>query len=105
MIPDHLVRKAKLKEGGEGWLGNVQVHLETFETFFGAERDLADIELREMENYRAHLSQARLAVGDITGAREAAERAVPALENAFGPASARAARARAVRDSLAAPRR
>jgi hypothetical protein len=55
LIPDHLVRKAKLKEGGEGWLGNVQVHLETFEAFFGAERDLADIELREMENYRAHL--------------------------------------------------
>lgn len=55
IIPDHLTRKAKLGEGGEQWLGNVQVHLETFEDFFGSERDIADIELREMEDYRVHL--------------------------------------------------
>ena len=55
IIGDHLKRKAKLGEGGEGWLGNVQVHLETFESFFGVERDLADIELKEIEDYRAHL--------------------------------------------------
>ncbi len=40
IISDHLNRKAKLGEGGEGWLGNVQVHLEAFEDFFGEERDL-----------------------------------------------------------------
>ena len=50
-------------------------------------------------------ARARLAVGDTAGAREAAARALPALENAFGPASVRAARARAMRDSLAAPSR
>ena len=48
-------------------------------------------------------ARARLAVGDTAGAREAAARALPALENAFGPASVRAARARAMRDSLSAP--
>lgn len=55
IIPDHLERKAKNQEGGEQWLGNVQVHLETFEDFFGSNRDIADISLREMEDYRAHL--------------------------------------------------
>jgi len=55
IIDDHLRRKTKLGEGGKEWLGNVQVHLETFESFFGAQRDLADIELRGLEDYRAHL--------------------------------------------------
>lgn len=55
IIPDHLNRKAMMDEGGEQWLGNVQVHLEAFEDYFGEERDLADIELREVENYRVHL--------------------------------------------------
>ena len=33
----------------------MQVHLETFEDYFGEERDLADIEPREIENHRVHL--------------------------------------------------
>lgn len=57
LIPDHLTRKAKLDEGGEQWLGTVQVHLEIFEDYFGADRDIADIELREMEDYRAYLTK------------------------------------------------
>jgi len=55
IIPEHLERKAKNEEGGEQWLGNVQVHLETFEDFFTEGRDLADIELKELEDYRASL--------------------------------------------------
>lgn len=55
IIPDHLTRKAKLNEGGEQWLGNVQVHLEIFEDYFGEGRDLADIERRETEDFRLHL--------------------------------------------------
>lgn len=56
IIPDHLNRKAMLDEGGEQWLGNVQVHLETLEDYFGEDRDLADIKLAEVEMYRAHLA-------------------------------------------------
>jgi hypothetical protein len=57
LIPDHLKRKAMNREAKEQWLGNVQVHLETAEDFFGADRDLADIELREVEEYRHYLFQ------------------------------------------------
>jgi integrase len=57
LISDHLERKAKNREAQAQWLGNVQVHLETVEDFFGADRDLADIELREVEEYRHYLFQ------------------------------------------------
>jgi hypothetical protein len=56
LIPDHLKRKARNREAKGQWLGNVQGHLETAEDFFGADRDLADIKLREVEEYRYHLS-------------------------------------------------
>ncbi len=57
LIPDHLKRKAKNAEADAQWLGNVQVHLETAEDYFGPERDIADITLKEMEVYRHHLRQ------------------------------------------------
>jgi integrase len=56
LIPDHLERKAMNREAKGQWLGNVQVHLETAEDFFGPDRDLADIKLREIEEYRHYLS-------------------------------------------------
>lgn len=55
LIPDHLNRKASNAEGGEQWLGNVQVHLEEFEDFFGSDTDLAVVELRQLEEYRSRL--------------------------------------------------
>ena len=45
-------------------------------------------------------ARARLALGDTAGARDAAGRAVPALENAFGASSERVNAARGLRDSL-----
>ena len=58
LIDDHLIRKAReAVDGGKSaqWLGNVQVHLETAEAYFGPNRDIALIELRELEEYRAYL--------------------------------------------------
>jgi hypothetical protein len=55
LIPDHLKRKVMNLEASEQWLGNVQVHLETAEDYFGADRDLADITLKEVEEYRFYL--------------------------------------------------
>jgi hypothetical protein len=51
---------------------------------------------------RAELIRARavLALGDTAGARAAADHAIHALENAYGPVDERAALARALRDSL-----
>lgn len=55
LIPDHLEMKAKLGEGGAQWLGNVQVHLETAEGFFGEHCDIATITPRDVQEYHAHL--------------------------------------------------
>jgi serine/threonine-protein kinase len=51
---------------------------------------------------RAELVRARaqLTLGDRTSARQAADRAVVALTNGYGPASSHTARARALRDSI-----
>lgn len=51
----HLEQKAAMEEADEQWLASAQRHLEEARDFFGDRRDLADIQVSDVNEYAAHL--------------------------------------------------
>lgn len=53
----HLVQKAMLGQAREQWLAAAQKHLEVARDYFGANRDIGSITVRDVTEYTAHLRQ------------------------------------------------
>jgi integrase len=53
----HLVEKARAGKVTEGWLTRAEMHLRAAIDFFGADRDLAAIGVRDVQRYVAHLKR------------------------------------------------
>ena len=51
----HLEQKAVMEEADEQWIASAQRHLEEARDFFGDGRDLADIQVSDVNEYAAHL--------------------------------------------------